>query len=334
MGIKSLYEKYMYGTPGMGEGTQGLFGQGGQQSGGLIDFNKMNNQQGGLLSNIPQTALLGSAMFGQGIQGKDPFSALLPAVTQTAQLQKYMTPKVGTTKAVYNSKTGKTEFATEREIASNPNLSPAPTGTVTRFNTETGQVEILPAGMAGQQIKDQTKARALGTQYNILQDFVGDMKERLPETKTGAVGIGYSIAENIADQTAQIAESLGVKDTLVIENPERLDNYLKSKGFTKAAQNYATMKGSVTNLGYALAKVAEPNNPKLSEGDIIRQLDRIKFGGSRDVFAASLDQILKEEGIRAKREMQGLGGDMSIFDPQKKDSKKETTLDDPLGYFN
>ena len=53
----------------------------------------IGQSQGGLLSNIPQGALLGSAIFGQGIQGKDPFSALLPAVTQTAQLQKYMTPK-------------------------------------------------------------------------------------------------------------------------------------------------------------------------------------------------------------------------------------------------
>ncbi len=53
----------------------------------------IGQNQGGLLSNIPQGALLGSAIFGQGIQGKDPFSALLPAVTQTAQLQKLMTPK-------------------------------------------------------------------------------------------------------------------------------------------------------------------------------------------------------------------------------------------------
>ena len=73
--------------------TQGLFGTGGKKTGGLIDFNKMNNQEGGLLRNIPQSALLGSAIFGQGIQGRDPFSALLPAVTQTAQLQKLMTPK-------------------------------------------------------------------------------------------------------------------------------------------------------------------------------------------------------------------------------------------------
>ena len=53
----------------------------------------IGQSQGGLLSNIPQGALLGSALFGQGMQGKDPFSALLPAALQTAQLQKYMTPK-------------------------------------------------------------------------------------------------------------------------------------------------------------------------------------------------------------------------------------------------
>jgi hypothetical protein len=112
MALMDLYRKYMYGTPErnlrilnssggeipnniMKEPTQGLFGTGGEKTGGLIDFNKMNNQPGGLLRNIPQTALLGSAIFGQGIQGKDPFSALLPAVTQTAQLQKLMTPKKG-----------------------------------------------------------------------------------------------------------------------------------------------------------------------------------------------------------------------------------------------
>jgi hypothetical protein len=63
-----------------------------EQLQGLLNT-PMNQTTGGLLGNIPQGALLGSAIFGQGIQGKDPFSALLPAVTQTAQLQQYMTPK-------------------------------------------------------------------------------------------------------------------------------------------------------------------------------------------------------------------------------------------------
>ena len=43
------------------------------------------NQSGGLLDKIPQGALLGSAIYGQGIQGKDPFASLLPAALQTAQ---------------------------------------------------------------------------------------------------------------------------------------------------------------------------------------------------------------------------------------------------------
>ena len=50
----------------------------------------IGESQGGLLGNIPQSALLGSAIFGQGIQGKDPFSALLPAVTQTAQTSSFL----------------------------------------------------------------------------------------------------------------------------------------------------------------------------------------------------------------------------------------------------
>lgn len=62
-----------------------------EQLQGLL--NTPMNQGGGLLGNIPQGALLGSAIFGQGIQGKDPFSALLPAVAQTAQIQRFLTPK-------------------------------------------------------------------------------------------------------------------------------------------------------------------------------------------------------------------------------------------------
>lgn len=103
--LVDLLKEVMMGKAGMGGGTQGLFGTGGQTGNGVVNprksllnlgqgFNKMNSQPGGLLGNIPQSALLGSALFGQGMQGKDPFSALLPAVTQTAQLQKYMTPEL------------------------------------------------------------------------------------------------------------------------------------------------------------------------------------------------------------------------------------------------
>ena len=62
-----------------------------EQLQGLL--NTPNNQGGGLLGNISQGALLGSAIYSQGVQGKDPFAALFPAVAQTAQMQQLLTPK-------------------------------------------------------------------------------------------------------------------------------------------------------------------------------------------------------------------------------------------------
>ena len=39
----------------------------------------------GLLGNMNPNLLLGASIFGAGLQGRDPFSSILPAVTQTAQ---------------------------------------------------------------------------------------------------------------------------------------------------------------------------------------------------------------------------------------------------------
>ena len=102
-------------------------------------LNTPMNQGGGLLGNIPQSALLGSAIFGQGVQGKDPFSALLPAVAQTAQLQQLMTPKVGALKQAYDpnkinedGSKGGVVYASDREIRAK-GLTPAlPTETIAK----------------------------------------------------------------------------------------------------------------------------------------------------------------------------------------------------------
>lgn len=79
---------------GFGGGTQGLFGQGGQMGGGLLqdNFSKMNMAEGGLLSNIPDAALIGAALYGQGMKGKDPLEGAFPAIAQSTQLKKLMTP--------------------------------------------------------------------------------------------------------------------------------------------------------------------------------------------------------------------------------------------------
>ena len=65
-----------------GQNNQGFFG---------------SNLTGGLLSNINPTLLIGADLIGSGVQGKDPFSSLVPALLKTAKIQKALTPKRGQT---------------------------------------------------------------------------------------------------------------------------------------------------------------------------------------------------------------------------------------------
>ena len=88
-------------------------------------------EQGGLLNNIPQGAVLGSAIYGQGIKGKDPFESLLPAFAQTAQIQKLLTPKTGVLKQAYDPNKvnedgtkGGVVYASDKEIRAK-GLTPA-----------------------------------------------------------------------------------------------------------------------------------------------------------------------------------------------------------------
>lgn len=109
---------------GFGGATQGLLGQGGRFGGGLMQTRM--DQPGGLLGGqIPELALLGSALYGQGIQGKDPFEGLFPAYTQAAQLKRALTPEKERLMTAYDPKTGDTVFATRTQIEER-GLTPAP----------------------------------------------------------------------------------------------------------------------------------------------------------------------------------------------------------------
>jgi hypothetical protein len=274
------------------------------------------------------TGLLATA----GDAAKEPFSQFQSAKFKEKQAEDKFAkdlaltlakPKKQTLKQAVNSETGERGFYTDTEIMNNQNLVPPDNRMAFKFNANTNTFEQVPISDIERGKDDEVKARALGTQFNILTDLVGDMKTRLPATVTGATGAGFGVVEGFSDQFAQLAESLNIKDGLVIEDEGVIDKYLKDKGFTEKAQSAATMKASVINLGYALAKIAEPDNPRLSEGDIIRQLNRINFGASRNVFSASLDQILKEELIRANAEIKGLKLNPNDFIGIKKEGKNQ-----------
>ena len=197
--------------------------------------------------------------------------------------------------------------------------------------------------------KTETKkdlATEVGSSVQTVFEIKNDMLSRLKNTPTGLVGSVFGVFEGVSDQFSQATQALGFnKDSLDfdVNTSEKLDAYLEGKGITRGAANFATMKGSAINLAYMLAKIKEPGNPKLSEGDIIRQMDRIKFGASRDVFAAGLNQIFEEELLGARGLIRGYGlkpEDYLNFDAGEKDEKDEKDEKnkkddgDPLGILS
>jgi hypothetical protein len=248
-----LYRKYMYGTPErnlrilnssggeipnniMKEPTQGLFGTGGEKTGGLIDFNKMNNQPGGLLRNIPQTALLGSAMFGQGLKGKDPFSALLPAVTQTAQLQKLMTPKKGfriLTEAEKKSVPGIDMNKTYQINTGTKQISQlSGTGTNVTVNTprpETEEEKLVGKVFGGEfkTINEQGSLANLNDQnleiLSQLNESEGLRTGKFGELRTGAQKLAEEFGFDPGLQDTTVAEIVGsVTGGLVLDGLAKL----------------------------------------------------------------------------------------------------------------
>tara|TARA_R110001592_G_scaffold190258_1_gene435948 strand:+ start:1 stop:843 length:843 start_codon:yes stop_codon:yes gene_type:complete len=199
-------------------------------------------------------------------------------------------------------------FSTEQLVAAQGKITPVDNRMAFTFDTENKTLSQMPISEVDRINDNKSKAREIVATVNTVEELKNNMLSRLNETPTGLVGSVFGVFEGISDQFSQTTQALGFnKDSLDFDlnNSEKLDKYLEDKGITKGAANFATMKSSVTNLAYMLAKIKEPGNPKLSEGDIIRQMDRIKFGSSRDVFAAGLTQIFEDELIGARGQIKG-----------------------------
>ena len=239
-------------------------------------------------------------------------------------------PQKVTYRAGVDTRTGERGFFTNADIeASGGAIQPIDNRMGFVFDAKTQTLKQVPLSDLDRAKDKKEEATAIATQYNILNELVSDMQTRLPGLVTGPTGNIFGFVEGSADQFRQIAESLGVRDGLVIEDDSVINKYLKDKGFTEKASDFAQMKSSVINLGYALAKIAEPDNPRLSEGDIIRQLNRINFGSSRKVFSDSLNQILREELIRAQAEIKGRDLNPNDFlNILKQDKKQDKKIDD------
>lgn len=287
-----------------GQNNQGFFG---------------SNLTGGLLSNLNPSLIIGADIIGSGVQGKDPFSSLVPALTRTAKIQQALTPKRGQS---------------------------------IKFNPQTGEFEITSGGTAtgASAQKNLNKARSIKSSYDLLYKTIPELQTAVANSKTGAVGSGVQLINSIGDQIAQLSE-INVPNKFKSDAAADIQAYIDKSGFAGEAQDVARIKSSMTNLAYVLASIAEPGNPKYSEGDILRQFERIGFNsGSRDQIIAKLDQVLKDEYNRASSSYSALlpqgnfgytfvdgkvtlaaPGSTNIGTTQTTKKKKKDKKNDPLG---
>jgi len=216
-----------------------------------------------------------------------------------------------TDQVLFGVQPGKTGyFTTEQLIAAQGLITPVDSRMAFTFDSKTGTLSQMPISEVDRINDNKANARIIVASVNTVKDLKDRMISQLNETPTSAVGVVFAVMEGISDQFSQATEALGFNDQSLDFNPsnsQELDAYLENKGITKGAANFAVMKGAVINLAYMLAKIKEPSNPRLSEGDIIRQMNRISFGASRTVFAAGLNEIFEQEVIGARGQITGYG---------------------------
>jgi hypothetical protein len=110
---------------------------------------------GSLMSDPTARLLIGANILGAGVKGSDPFSAITPAVLQTAQIQKALTPKAQKPFEAKDTKTGKNVFITNTQFR----------------NAEPGR--FVPKGEdTGKIARDQTETlQRLFTGNSVVKDF-------------------------------------------------------------------------------------------------------------------------------------------------------------------
>ena len=142
--------------------------QNSENNNGLLN----TESQDGLLGNIRNinpNLLIGASIAGAGLRGIDPFSSVLPAVTQTAQLQKYLTPKTYKPSfETFVSKDGKDQVTIN--TATKEGLSKATDLTEQGYTKFTKAVQA-PGISDLQKSTKTTTEKELKTGINLLEDL-------------------------------------------------------------------------------------------------------------------------------------------------------------------
>ena len=165
--------------------------------GGLLGSQANQGLLGGM-ANINPNLLIGASIAGAGLRGTDPFSAVLPAVTQAAQLQKYLTPKVTKPFEVINKQTGKPELITNAQYAANPELYEPAKKTPLMAAGETEEQKAIGQAFGKKFTDINTAAESAQKNMNNLQTIETLIQQ--PDLKTGYLGELRTSAEKLASE--------------------------------------------------------------------------------------------------------------------------------------
>jgi len=305
-----------------------------EQLQGLLNT-PMNQTTGGLLGNIPQGVLLGSAIFGQGIQGKDPFSALLPAVAQTAQIQNLMTPKLGALKTAYDPSTKSVVYATDKEIREK-GLTPAlPSETIAQ--TPGGGLTISKSygdgsgtGIANQ--KNLDLANEIKSTNFELNNIGTTLLTNLRKSKVGGVGASISALDSVVSQLNQAAQVFGFGKSFNDTGSGAIDSVLtKDFKLDKEAVNYEKVKSNFVNMAYLMAKSDEPGG-RFSDKDIALRMRELGVSQNPEKTAKVIESVLELRNRNAKNKYKLYSGGLELEPFEElEQQKKELESIDPLG---
>jgi len=293
------------------------------------------NQPGGLLGNIPQAALLGSAIYSQGIQGRDPFSALLPAVAQTAQIQNLMTPKLGALKTAYDPSTKSVVYATDKEIREK-GLTPAlPSETIAQ--TPGGGLTISKSygdgsgtGIANQ--KNLDLANEVKSTNFELNNIGTTLLTNLRKSKVGGVGASISALDSVGSQLNQAAQVFGFGKSFNDTGSGAIDSVLtKDFKLDKEAVNYEKVKSNFVNMAYLMAKSDEPGG-RFSDKDIALRMRELGVSQNPEKTAQVIEGVLELRNRNAKNKYKLYSGGLELEPFEElEQQKKELESIDPLG---
>lgn len=304
-----------------------------EQLQGLL--NTPMNQQGGLLGNIPQGALLGSAIFGQGIQGIDPFSALLPAVAQTAQIQNLMTPKLGALKTAYDPATKSVVYATDKEIREKGFTPALPSETIAQ--TPGGGLTISKSygdgsgtGIANQ--KNLDLANQIKASNFELNNVGTTLLTNLRKSKVGGVGATLSALDSVGSQLNQAAQVFGFGKSFNDTGSGAIDSVLtKDFKLDKEAVNYEKVKSNFVNMAFLMANADEPGG-RFSDKDIALRMRELGISQNPEKTAQVIEGVLELRNRNAKNKYKIYSGGLELEPFEElEQQKKELESIDPLG---